>query len=162
MGHLLFILTLLLPINPSKELIEMRDHFHHAIKDEKAANSLESSLSQISEKTSTQQGYEGANKMILAKYATLPTRKYSLYVNGKTLLETAISKDPENIELIYLRFIIQTNSPSFLGYNQNLGSDRAFLLEHTKALTDKDLKTRISTFLVIEGKLSEAERKKLQ
>lgn len=162
MSHLLFILTLLLPITPSEELLEMRSHFHQAITDEKAANLLETSLSQIAEKTAIQLGYEGATKMILAKHASMPTRKYSLYNSGKLLLETAISKEPENIELIYLRFIIQTNSPSIVGYNQNLGSDRTYLINHTKAVTDRDLRTRISTFLVLEGKLNEAERKKLQ
>lgn len=156
----LFVLffLLLFPVAPDSELLGIRAQFHEAIKEEKIAIQLEARLHVISDKTNLQQGYEGATQLLLAKYAFLPNQKYQLFSKGKLKLENAINKDRINPELIYLRYIIQMNCPSFLGYNNALREDRNYLIRAVKSIEDKDLQKRILVFLLSNSKLTSDER----
>ena len=58
--------------------------------------------------------------------------KLSNFNKGKTILEKSISNDKENIELRFLRYCIQKNIPSILGYNNNLETDKAEVLRYLK------------------------------
>lgn len=68
--------------------------------------------------------YEGALLMKKADLAGNPKDKLSLMKEGKNKLESVISKNPTNVEYLFLRYMIQDNAPSFLGYNSNLEDDR--------------------------------------
>ena len=95
------------------------------------------------------QGYKGAIMMVMAKHFYNPYNKWKYFVEGKKQLEQSISSLPNNIELIYLRFCIQSNAPSFLGYHSNMASDRQFLKKQITNLKDKNLRIRISTYLTL-------------
>ena len=43
------------------------------------------------------------------------------------MLEKAISSDPNNLELRFLRYCVQINTPKFLNYNEDLKSDSLFI-----------------------------------
>jgi len=146
----------------NQEIASIREQYHQAIYEEKAAIDLSKAISLIKNKNSVELAYQGATQMLMAKYAFLPNQKYANFVSGKALLEEAISKEPNNIELIYLRYGIQLNAPSFLSYQQNLVTDRKFLIEQVKLVTDKDLHKRILVLLLAQGKLTDAERELLQ
>lgn len=162
MVYLFSLFMLLHQPKPINNLSELRSEYHLAIYKEEAANDLDKHLKAINNKTPIQTGYLGATKMLLAKFAYWPNTKYALFVEGKTFLESAIRLDPKNLELLYLRYSIQLNSPDFLGYSQNKESDRKILIDQVKLIGDKDLKNRITVFLVNSAKLSEAERKSIQ
>lgn len=162
MVHLFSLFILLIQTSLSGTNSDLRLQYHKAIYNEDIANSLDANLKLINNKTALQAGYYGANKMVLAKFAFWPNTKYSLFIEGKNLLESAIGIDQKNIELIYLRYSIQLNSPDFLGYNQNKESDKKFLVSKVRLISDKDLKERITRFLIEEGKLSETERNTIQ
>ncbi|MCF8253908.1 MAG: hypothetical protein K9H61_13680 [Bacteroidia bacterium] len=146
----------------NQEIASIREQYHQAIYEEKAAVDLSKAMGLIQNKSTLELAYQGATQMLLAKYAFLPNQKYSNFISGKALLEQAILKEPSNIELIYLRYGIQLNAPSFLSYQQNLEADKMFLIEHVKAVADKDLHKRILVLLLAQGKLTDAERKLLQ
>ncbi len=152
---------MLFPVAPDSELLEIRAQFHEAISEEKLAIQLNAKLHVISDKSTLQQGYEGATKMLLAKFTFLPNQKYQLFSKGKTQLESAIQIDKKNTELVYLRYIIQMNCPSFLGYNQALQQDKKYLLQVVKSIEDKDLQKRILIFLLANAHLTVDERKLL-
>jgi len=59
-----------------------------------------------------------------------PATKISYFRNGKRLLAKAIQLQPSNFEIRFLRFATQTMTPGFLGYNDHIGEDKAFLLSH--------------------------------
>jgi hypothetical protein len=153
-----------MPLNvlSDTDIIKVRTQYYLAIENEKEAKNLESLLSGIHPKSTTLVGYEGASKMLLAKHAFLPTQKFSYFNKGKQILEESIAKEPQNIELIFLRYGIQTTCPSFLKYNQNLERDRKMLIAEVKAIKDRDLKNRILTFLITKSNLSDAERSMIQ
>lgn len=89
--------------------------------------SLDQKINQLEEDNSLNKAYKGA---LLSKKAELlfsPIEKLAEFKKGAKLLEEAIVEDPENIEQRLLRYIIQSNAPSFLGYNKNLSEDRLML-----------------------------------
>ncbi len=54
-------------------------------------------------------GYKACATMMMANYAFSPLRKLSYFSKGKNLLEKSIIIQKENIELRFLRFMIQTD-----------------------------------------------------
>lgn len=143
-------------------LLDVRNQYHQAINNEKAVSALHTKLNEVANESYTFLGYFGAVKMLMAKYALMPTQKFAYFNEGKVKLEQAIAVEPENLELRYLRHAIQRNTPSFLGYNQNLNEDKYLLLSSVNACTDTDLKVRIKTYLIVNANLTERERLMLQ
>jgi hypothetical protein len=92
-------------------------------------------------------GYNGAARMVMAKHKFNPMSKWETFSKGKKILENAIAKNPDNVELIFLRLTIQENIPAFLGYSDQISADRLFLKNMLQQMADKDLQTRISRYL---------------
>ncbi len=152
----LIILTLLnLPQTP---MLSLRSLYHNAIESESSAIKLDTYLKTLSSNEPLTMGYIGATKMLLAKYAILPSQKYSYFTEGRQKIDAAIAASPGNLELIYLRYSIQLNSPSFLGYNKNIKEDRSALINGASSIDDHELKVKIISFLVFSAGLSAAER----
>ncbi len=106
-------------------------------------------------------GYKACATMLRAKYVFNPFTKWSHFYNGKNMLEKTILTDENNIELRYLRFTIQTNVPSFLGYKNEIEADKLFLLRSIKTLSDENLKTSILSFLKKSDYLNIFEKQNL-
>lgn len=109
--------------------------------------------------------YKGAELSTLANCKWNPYSKFSIFNDGKKLLEQAISQSPESIEARFLRFTIQTNIPSILNYD-NIDIDKTFLLKSlnlpfTKD-SDQDLMNRIIKYMFETGNISEEENIKLK
>lgn len=91
--------------------------------------------------------YKGASEMIQAKYTFNPFTKWEKFSKGKKLLQQAISRDTLDLEMRFIRFSVQSNLPGFLGYNDELNTDKRFLAENTKKTKDPELKKMISNYL---------------
>ncbi len=107
-------------------------------------------------------GYAGAIRAILSKYYFNPWVKLNTFNEGKDLLEMAIQKDTQNTELFFLRFMIQTNAPQFLGYNQHIAKDKHRLISSLPQLKDKTLQSKIVQYLRKNGELTVQEKAKLE
>ena len=106
--------------------------------------------------------YKGANEMITAKYVVSPIAKLNRFKKGKIWIENAISRDTLATEMRYLRFSIQTNLPSFLGYQNNIIADKLFLLNQIDKTKDQELKKMMLNYLLLSKYVTEEERKKLR
>ncbi|MFN3444461.1 MAG: hypothetical protein ACK44D_01865 [Bacteroidia bacterium] len=141
-------------------ITEVRNVYEKAIYSQQIAVDLIDKLNASNNNTFL--GYKGAVTMIMAKHVFSPYKKLNYFKNGKEILEQAILKEPLNIELRFLRFSIQSNSPKFLDYHSNLFSDKSFLLKEVKTINDTDLKQRITKFLLNNNEVSKAEKLTLQ
>ncbi|WP_276482969.1 hypothetical protein [Paraflavitalea pollutisoli] len=92
-------------------------------------------------------GYRGAAIMLMAKHAGSPFSKLSYFKKGRKVLDSALAAHPGDIELRYLRFTIQTNVPSLLGYNDEIKADKQYLINHLAAVTDNKLYNNIYNYL---------------
>lgn len=99
-------------------------------------------------------GYKGGATIIMAKYVSNPFSKISNFRKGRNMLEKAIAMDRTNSELIFLRFAIQTNIPSFLGYSNDIQEDKKHLQNSLPHLQDKALKEHISGYLKYLARLN--------
>lgn len=93
------------------------------------------------------QGYKGGVLMGMARHHINPFKKMSFFGDGKKLIEGAISLEPENLELRFLRLTIQTNLPEFLGYSESKGIDKAFVLAGLEKVDNDMLKKRMHNFI---------------
>lgn len=107
-------------------------------------------------------GYKASATMLMAKHAFNPISKLKYFTEGKGMLENAIAADVENVELRLLRFFAQTNIPSFLGYSDNIRSDKKFILKSVPKITNINLKKYIVSSLEGSENLSEEEIQELK
>ena len=91
--------------------------------------------------------YLGGYQTIWANHVFNPLSKLATFKKGKNNIELAISKEPENVEIRYIRFSVQKNAPSFLGYNNNLKEDRDFLVKNKKNINSDFVQKNIETLL---------------
>lgn len=86
-------------------------------------------------KTSTlNNAYLGALTMKSAQFPTTPKEKIAVFKEGKTLLETSITKEPKNGEFRFLRLAMQEKSPKILHYTGNIEEDKKILIESYESL----------------------------
>ncbi|MCU4163141.1 hypothetical protein [Carboxylicivirga caseinilyticus] len=71
--------------------------------------------------------YLASAYMQKAQYIVSPYRKLQFFNKGKKLLENYIEKYPNCIDGRYVRFLVQTNAPFFLGYSSNKVEDKEFI-----------------------------------
>ena len=93
----------------------------------------------MNEMTIKEKGYLGAAFMVKAKYIRFPFQKWKFFKKGKKKLEEAISKEPNFVELRWLRYCIQYSIPSFLNYNNNQLEDKDFIIKHGNSFHKKVL-----------------------
>lgn len=93
----------------------------------------------------TQQAYLGTVQMKLSEFGKTPGEKLKQFKVGKNLLETSIQTDPNNVELRFLRIIIQENAPKMLKYNSEISEDAAFIKKNYDKLT-KEVKTAVTNY----------------
>jgi hypothetical protein len=78
--------------------------------------------------------YKGAMQMKKAVLEKTPEAKLSAFKTGYRLLETEISKSPQNAEFRFLRLAIQEHAPEILKYNKNLQEDRKIIKDGYRKL----------------------------
>lgn len=92
--------------------------------------------------------YKGMANLIQANYSFNPYNKLSYFNKGKEMLEKSIKEDPQNIEIRFMRFCVQTNAPFFLEYSANVNTDKAIILREWNEIQDKDLKEKIKIYML--------------
>jgi hypothetical protein len=143
------IIILLSVTDANLKINEVRKLYYQAAVNEDAAVRLKKMLTEVNDNSDAIfVCYKGASQMLDAKYAFNPITKLNRFKKGKTMIEKAINKDPNHLEMRFIRFSIQTNLPSFLGYNNWIESDKKLLLLQTSKTKDEDLKLKISNYLV--------------
>jgi hypothetical protein len=161
----LTILMILLTI-PSKgvnEIVAIRNLFYHSIKNSDSAAVLYQKLKAVNNNNAAGLiAYKGMSNLMICYHSYNPYTKYKLFMSGKHLLEQAIVKDPNNIELRFLRLTVQLNVPPFLGYSNNINEDKLAIFNGLKILSDKDLFVRIYNYTMNAKKISSVEKQQLQ
>lgn len=74
--------------------------------------------------------YLGAAETIWANHTSNPLSKLNTFRKGVKKIEQAVAKDPNNVEVRFIRYSIQKNCPDFLGYSDNLSEDKNFIVKN--------------------------------
>ncbi len=130
-AQLTFLLLFSIPLIGQSQytLMEVREWYEQAYFSEGKAKDL-ATLDRKMELSNTLTGYVAGAKIMLAKHYWNPISKYLTFCEGRDELEGAINRDRKNFELRYLRLVIQSNSPYFLDYFDNINEDKEFIFQH--------------------------------
>lgn len=135
----------------AQSLIEFRGYLQKGESSEEVSKTL-ISKSKTAYETTKKPIYEAfwaVGNFFMAKHAVNPISKYSYFNRGKKLLEDAVKKEPNSIEIRMMRYISQEKTPKFLGYNENMKSDKEFILKNYKNSDDENLVSFIKKYFKI-------------
>jgi|TARA_B110000914_G_scaffold74255_1_gene65259 hypothetical protein len=110
-------------------------------------DSLNYSLSNYKKTNNLMSAYYGVNLILKSKYLKNPFKKIEYFEKGREILENAIIKEPDNIELIFLRYTVQKKTPSILMYKKDIEEDYQFIKSELDSTKDQRLKKYISQTL---------------
>jgi hypothetical protein len=102
--------------------------------------------------------YKSCGRMMSANFGLNPFVKLASFNQGKNELESCILNAPEQAELRYLRFMIQSNAPTFLNYHGSIEKDKVFLLAALPKVSDKQLAQMIASCLLQSTHVTIAEK----
>ncbi len=145
---MLFLTVLLMNFSfNNSDLNEVRSSYSKAVLDKKLCEKMIEELELSKQKSAIALAYLGAYQTIWANHVFNPLSKLATFKKGKNNIELAISKEPENVEIRYIRFSVQKNAPSFLGYNSHLKEDKDFLVKNKKNINSDFVQKNIETLL---------------
>ena len=141
--------------------ITVRNMFHETSHTEESLKSIISVDSDANDMISI--AYKGLCEAKMAEYSFFPNSKLSHFNKGKSGIEIAVSENPNNAELRYIRLLLQLNVPSFLGYGDNIEDD--FRVFHQACYEEKINSNWKGKFIenLLNGKnLSVSQKTKLE
>ena len=102
--------------------------------------------------------YKGASITLVAKHAKRIKDKKSGFTEGVAYVEYALKKEPNNIEIRFIRLGIQENTPKILRYKSNIEEDKQFIFTHYKNISSIALKKHIKDYILQSKAFSDEEK----
>ncbi|MFN3316262.1 MAG: hypothetical protein ACK40K_05580 [Raineya sp.] len=108
--------------------------------------------------------YQAACKALYAYYSLVPAMKLSYFLEASQMLSNAIQEVPENIEMRFIRFAMESSLPAAANnYALHLREDKKVIVEQiTKSKLQKSFKKVIAQMLVHSGLCTFADKKVLE
>ncbi|BDD04891.1 hypothetical protein [Aureibacter tunicatorum] len=122
--------SILLQQTPEAKLEKIRDDFYKLNSSEEIKSYLE--LGKGSSNPVVE-AYMASATMKMGKYTMWPNKKIAYFNEGKDVMESLIKEHPDNVEIRYLRYLIQAKAPSFLGYDKDKTKDCDFVMKNLKS-----------------------------
>tara|TARA_R110001583_G_scaffold10179_8_gene47356 strand:- start:2726 stop:3223 length:498 start_codon:yes stop_codon:yes gene_type:complete len=115
------------------------------------------------EQDETSQAYFAAMLLMKSKYVKFPLTKLKYFKKGKLLLDDLAFNHQNNIEIRYIRFLLQSEMPNFLGYNNNLVEDYLIIIEdiYSYNLSNK-FKLRMLNNMLVSKNISDQKAQKIK
>ena len=107
------------------QMQKVRDNYHTIQTDEQLKDFIKF-LDGINCELATP--YMASAIMQQAQYSFWPTEKLRYFNKGKNKLENFISNHPNNVEGRYVRLLVQSELPGFLGYKDKIITDAEFIV----------------------------------
>lgn len=147
MKAILFLIIVSVTTNlQALDLEYLRKSYAKAVEDETLCKSIIDKLSKGPE-SQVHLAYYGAYQTIWANHVFNPVSKMTTFTKGRTAIDMAINKEPNNVEIRFIRLSVQKNCPSFLGYSSNIAADKKFLKEHLSSITSEQLKKMVKELI---------------
>ncbi|MEM8888881.1 MAG: hypothetical protein AAGD28_12930 [Bacteroidota bacterium] len=92
--------------------------------------------------------YKAAAKALQAKDSWIPHKKWSYIKEAMAMFREAIETEPENIEMRFLRFTVQHNTPEFLELSDELDEDLECIRKQIHRFADFKLEDKHIAFML--------------
>lgn len=128
-------------------LDEVRANYNRFLSDKELCGKMILELEETKNHSATHLGYLGGLQTIWANHVFSPVNKLNTFNKGKKNIEQAIKKEPNNVELRFIRLSVQKNAPSFLGYQSNIKEDIDFIKNDRSEIKSPVLNRHIEPLL---------------
>lgn len=141
----------------------LRKLYKEASENPNKLKDFEQAIQQENLSPALQSAYKGALQALKGKYNFLPTIKLNLFWEASSYLQKALNQEPDNVEIIFLRFTVECGVPSLMNHALHLYEDKRKIIQllPTSHL-ETDFKKAIAEYLINSGKCTFAEKKQLQ
>tara|TARA_B110000438_G_scaffold117053_1_gene114412 strand:- start:152 stop:607 length:456 start_codon:yes stop_codon:yes gene_type:complete len=143
----IIIIMLSVNISNGQNIEKIRRLYLQSSNNDAKLDSLNYWLSNYNQTNNLMSAYYGVNLILKSKYLKNPFKKIKYFEKGRKILEDAIIKEPDNIELIFLRYTVQKNTPSILMYKKDIEEDYQSIKSELDSIKDQRLKKNISQTL---------------
>ncbi|MFS4454843.1 hypothetical protein [Maribacter sp. 2304DJ31-5] len=141
------------------DLAEVRQKYKQAYHSPEITHDLNTMLLEVSATDKPVLiGYKGALLTLKAKHAKGIKNKKAFFKKGITFLELAITKEPSNIEIRFLRLSVQENAPKIVGYKGNLKEDKFFIHNNYEKTKNSAVKSLITDYVASSTLFTTAEK----
>ncbi len=145
---------------------DIRKNYQLAVYNATIAEKLSSELNKIKKPDALTLAYIASLEAIKAKHSWNPYSKLQYMTAFENRMNDAVKIMPENLEIRFLRYTIQYNTPSFLGFSDNLVEDKMFIVDaflKKKFVTfNKVLITNVYHFMVQTNSITTDEKLKME
>ncbi|MFV0184016.1 hypothetical protein OBK16_12340 [Empedobacter falsenii] len=128
-------------------LEELRGNYAKLSNDKELCANVIVELDHIKNISAIYLGYLGGAQTINSKHVSNPLNKLKTFNKGKKNIEEAIRIEPENLELRFIRLLVQKNTPSFLNYYSKVEEDTQILSENRHKISSINLRRNIEKIL---------------
>ena len=149
----------------SFDLATLRRHYEQAAADKAAGEKFYQLTHNYQGSEALPLAYKAAAEAIRARDASM-FNKLTYVQEAARTFEQAVAADPNNPEVRFLRFSVESNVPAFLGLSPHVEEDRQFLLyallQHPKSGLDAEAFSTVRTFLIGRGHVSAEQAQELE
>lgn len=139
-------ILLLLMFFANSSLTEVRELYSNVTNSKEKQQQFIAYMQKGNSNSAVFQAYKGASLVMTSKTAQRNERK-NLFVQGAEMIENAVAKEPENMEIRMIRLSIQENIPKAFNYNANIQEDVDFIKNKLKTTKDTELKTYVAHYV---------------
>jgi len=142
----------------------LRRHYELAAADKAAGEKFYKLLADYKDRDALVLGYKAAAEAIRARDASM-FNKLTYVQDAARTFEQAVGLDPQNPEIRFLRFSVESNLPAFLGLSKHIDEDKGMLLNaalsHPGSGLDAEAFRTVRDFLVERGHVSDGDAQRL-
>jgi hypothetical protein len=128
---IIFLFSILLSNAQCSDLTKLREAYILSQNDIKSCKELHNLSKNCNPKLDPVEfSYNITSHLMECHFILNPFLKYTIFKNSTQQLDSLICLNPQYIEMCFLRYLVQLNSPTLLGYNTNLYNDYKFIIDN--------------------------------
>ena len=138
-----FFLLLCSFLSYGNDIEKIREIYFFSEKDENICDSISLLLKGMDTENNLVLAYRGANTLLYCTKTNNVFKKFSYFEKGKYMIEQAIKNEPKNVEIAFLRYINQKNTPWYLNYKKNIKEDYKFIIQNISIINDQKFRNKV-------------------
>lgn len=149
MLSLTFIALFSISLPASKDnLGEIRSSFHQSVLDENHIGEYYQLAMQIdTENHPVKLSYKAAAYVLKAKSSSNPFQRIKLVMSYIKSIDQAVSEDPSNVEIRFLRFSIAYYLPNIFGFKKHMLEDKSTIMENIHRFDHSNLSEAFNHYI---------------
>ena len=125
------------------DIEKIREIYFFSDKDENICDSISLLLKDMDTENNLVLAYKAANTLLYCTKTNNVFKKFSYFEKGKYMIEQAIKNEPKNVEIAFLRYINQKNTPWYLNYKKNIKEDYKFIMQNINIINDQKFRNKV-------------------